>query len=648
MPINKAVWQTYVVVVVLALAVLMAGAVFFSSDIRQSIGFRSQTGRNAEKSQRPQIAVAIEAPPRPASDYLGSNACVDCHAEIVRRYANHPMRNSLFPTADATRVEQIEGIARFSAGPHTTYEVICSGEGMVHRESAVDSEGLPLYSQEVEIDYILGSGRRGRSYLHRRDGFVFLSPVSWYTQKRVWDLSPEYEPEQHLRFERSANDRCLQCHAGLLNYRDEPTTALSQPYGEPAFLEAGIGCERCHGPGKAHVDWHTSAANRAAGSSMLDPIVQIGKLAPDRRDAVCNQCHLTGESQILRYGRRHGDFRPGDRIGDIWTVFVSPGDSGDALAVSHVQQMHASRCFQASGGAVGCISCHDPHALPDEEAKHEHYRQRCNACHQDQACSLPPADQNQAPAHGSCIVCHMPPTPAKDVPHTTQTDHRVRKRPANSTMITGPLLDSKTTISASRPADTWKIFDGDEVPLGTAEHDRAWGIMLAKQAESNRDPDTASRALKLLEPVLSQFPRDIDILDSLGIAKAMQDRPREAVEHWLAVLTIEPNRREALLSLMDLAQQRGDLRQAALYGTRLLKVQPWDDVVHFRMAELSQRLGRRGEARRHIQRAIELNPTRPEYCSLALAYLGDQAESGELERLRRCLSTFSREERQPK
>ena len=29
--------------------------------------------------------------------------------------------------------------------------------------------------------------------------------------------------------------------------------------------------------------------------------------------------------------------------------------------------MHESRCFRASRGKMGCISCHDPHELPDPE-----------------------------------------------------------------------------------------------------------------------------------------------------------------------------------------------------------------------------------------------------------------------------------------
>ncbi len=87
-------------------------------------------------------------------------------------------------------------------------------------------------------------------------------------------------------------------------------------------------------------------------------------LAPALRDSVCEQCHLQGADRFLRAGRTEGDFRPGLPLDEFVAVFVEAGPAGRPRAVGHVEQMHASRCYAASGGALGCTSCHDPHRRP--------------------------------------------------------------------------------------------------------------------------------------------------------------------------------------------------------------------------------------------------------------------------------------------
>jgi len=53
----------------------------------------------------------------------------------------------------------------------------------------------------------------------------------------------------------------------------------------------------------------------------------------------------------------------------FWSVLeLSEGPTEDRF-VGQVGRMHESRCFRASGGRLGCISCHDPHELPEPEEK---------------------------------------------------------------------------------------------------------------------------------------------------------------------------------------------------------------------------------------------------------------------------------------
>ena len=96
--------------------------------------------------------------------------------------------------------------------------------------------------------------------------------------------------------------------------------------------------------------------------------VNPSRLEPALRAAVCEQCHLQGQVRVLRRGRGVFDFRPGLPLEQFWAVFEFAQDESAApKAVGQVEQMQQSRCFQASDGALGCSSCHDPHRLPAAE-----------------------------------------------------------------------------------------------------------------------------------------------------------------------------------------------------------------------------------------------------------------------------------------
>jgi len=128
---------------------------------------------------------------------------------------------------------------------------------------------------------------------------------------------------------------------------------------------------------------------------------------------------------------------------DIFVVLSQETDvelHGKLKAVNQVEQMRASQCYKASEGQLGCISCHDPHTVPNAEQRVEHYRLRCLSCHETNGCSLELAQREPAPADNSCVYCHMPSTATMDIPHTSMTDHRIPRTPGRS-VISGRRRD---------------------------------------------------------------------------------------------------------------------------------------------------------------------------------------------------------------
>ena len=176
-------------------------------------------------------------------------------------------------------------------------------QGAAEYEVARESSGFVLRvtdggaTAKRTLDYFIGSGRTGRSYASLIDAYLFESPVSYYSADSSWRISPGYQRNRNVQLLRPVETACLNCHASEL----DPLPGSVNGYRMPPFRQAGVGCERCHGPGEKHVaSMRSGAAHGGAG------IVNPAKLDPARRESVCRQCHLAGEVRIAKTRRHSG------------------------------------------------------------------------------------------------------------------------------------------------------------------------------------------------------------------------------------------------------------------------------------------------------------------------------------------------------
>jgi hypothetical protein len=531
---------------------------------------------------------------QPPTGYVGSKACAECHSEIAESYAQtHSMSRSAAAIAEATKVEE-HSQPSFASPDGRVYRIEEREGSVFHHETMFDRVGEPIYDQAEEITCVIGSGRRGRGYLVNREGQLFQSPISWYAQAHAFGLSPGYAPGNHQRFDRKMVFECLVCHVGRTAIEDR---GLNR-FGDPPFLEAGIGCERCHGPGEEHVRRHSSG--ELAGD---DPIVNPAHLDPWRRDSVCYQCHLRAEMIFPRKGADYFDYIPGKRFDDVWVAFAEDVSRGEVTGV--VPQFRSSTCYLASQGKLGCISCHDPHSRPAVEERPAYYRRQCLKCHGENDCAAPLVERQAPPASGSCIHCHMPPLPTHDVPHTALVDHRILRDPKNEPQVAKSDSGDLSLI----------LFLEEGTSLPKKEETRAQGLALAMKAAATNQLELAQDSLELLATAygdsenIASREDDPGSLANIGIAQVITGHSNEALATWERALALEPNHEITLHSLTAYYSTEADPRPGIPFARRLVEINPHVAEHHWLLATLLDGSGRLEEAIPAAEKAIQLDPT---------------------------------------
>jgi hypothetical protein len=536
--------------------------------------------------------------------YVGDAQCTSsCHIhdDIARSYSHHPMGRSLVP------VESLADRQRYTQDTHNPFtllgrrfEVDRQGKRVWHRQALLDESGKPLVELAEEVRWVIGSGAKGYSYLSERDGYVFQTPISWFSQQKRWDLSPGFGPA--VMTGRLTLASCLFCHANGL--QEHP--AHRERFVSPVFAGYSIGCERCHGPGALHVR-----------SGDRWDIVNPSRLEPRLRDAVCEQCHLEGVARLLRGSRKLFDYRPGLPLNEFWAVLVEGRQSGEnAKAVSHVEQMYQSKCFSRPVGErkLGCMTCHDPHVPIGSAQRQTYFNAKCLLCHESphpnpspqrgegqrvRGCSEPLPRRKQVSPEDSCIDCHMPRYRNSDVAHAASTDHRIVRRPSNQPI---------------RPADLENAvlvdFYRDRFPGGDPQTERTLGLGLLKMIHENKlQPRRhGDRALRFLEAALTHDPSDAGVREGKVEAYLLIDRPAEALSEAEVLLPEQSGNWQLLVQAAYAAQAEGQLDRARDYWRLAVEINPVVPQYQARLLELLLRAEQLEEARKHCEQLLHLDP----------------------------------------
>jgi hypothetical protein len=481
--------------------------------------------------------------------------------------------------ASGPAIENVVPADFFHPGSGVHYRVYSEAG---HVWLSFDRPGDTAVRGKRELLYYIGSGRRGLSYLFAQDGFLFESPVNWYSNERRWDMAPSYQNVREIPLNLPAYTSCLRCHVSGMR---APVKGTDNLYPVPPFLHAGVTCERCHGAGAEHI---AMAKNTGTGG----PIVNPAKLPPDRRDAVCMQCHLEGKVAIERAGRHAYDFKPGESLSEYIRYYIPAGAKVGGLGgVSQVEAMAESVCKKKSGDSMSCTSCHDPHYEPAAEEKVSYYRTKCLACHGADFGSRHHA------AQPDCKSCHMPVSPSTDVAHTQVTDHRIPRFPAVAT---------QESRESQLPPERLRLVPFPDSP--DAEKDLR-DLALAWESLADNGMNAAEpEAEKLLRSAASKFPNDPEVLSALGYVEQRHGDTRQASELYRRALTLDPDLLVAAANLGVIDAKSGQLREALQLWEGDFRHAPGRSNVGMNLVITLCDTKQFDEARATALRVLEFNP----------------------------------------
>lgn len=548
---------------------------------------------------------------RPDVRYVGDAACAGCHPIKDRTFHQHPMGRSIVPMprmASSELYRQPTPFEKFGS----QFFLDRRGSRVWNRQRLRGPQGEPVAEFDSEIHYVIGSGRRGHSYLSVREGRVYQTSISWYAQKKKWDLSPSFRGGGL----REIYPSCLFCHSGGVR----PVKNTMNLYEEPVFINPAIGCERCHGPGALHVK---SRGRDELPAGPIDPtIVNPRHLRPELKEQVCQQCHLEGTVRILRRGRGLFDYRPGLPLDEFLSIYVATREEGEPRkAVGHVEQMHESKCFTASRGKMGCTTCHDPHEQVEDDQRVPHYRRKCLDCHAKQhPCTLDRAARLAKSKQDSCIDCHMQRFQSADIVHTATTDHSIPRRP-------GRILERHAS-----PGKSLVHFHGRPVRLNDTDACRDMGLALTLAAAKNEGagPEQLRRALDLLDLAASRVPNDVTLLVGLADCLKLTGHPDQALAALQRVLALEPEHEWTLREAAHLSLALGQLEDALTYNRRAAGLNPRYPDTYFLRALIYLRKRDWQEALAAAREMLRLEPTLAQpYLIQAYCYeqLGDRTRA---------------------
>ncbi len=287
-----------------------------------------------------------------AQSYVGSDQCTDCHVDEAEAWANSHHALAWTEVGAGKMVADFEGTRL----EHDGMSVLFDHSGEVPTAQVTEKDGVMT---EYDVHSVVGIEPL-QQYLFETDpGRLQSFDVVWDTENKRWyHLYPDQDlpPDDGLHWTgpyKNWNARCAECHATGFEKNYDAQTRNYQS----RQAEIGVGCEACHGPGSAHIDW-VNGRVLPEGVNEAGFAMSWGKGQTETEIQQCAGCHSRREAH------EQGNPLPGTPYHDAYNLaLLRPGTyhpDGQILDEVYVYGSFLQSKMYAQG--VGCMNCHEPHS----------------------------------------------------------------------------------------------------------------------------------------------------------------------------------------------------------------------------------------------------------------------------------------------
>lgn len=563
-------------------------------------------------------------PPAPNA-YVDPALCATCHQEIAETYAKTGMGRS-FNKIDADHpIEPFSGKPFYHEASDSYFSMVQHDGKTFQRRWQIDHNGREANVEEKSVDYVLGSGNHGRTYLHltARNGLQQL-PLGWYSENGgTWAMLPGFDRPDYPGSQRPVHYECIFCHNAYpkipkANEEDGAENIYQLP------LPGGIDCQRCHGPGQRHIE--TVGKTGVTPEQIRASIVNPARLTPEREMEDCMQCHLETSSlklphSIKRLDRLPFSYIPGQPLEDFELTFDrEPGKNQRFEVADAAYALLHSQCFlktQSNEPAkrMRCTTCHDPHNIPRGQEAVAHYNGVCRTCHAADFTRTVTAGNH--PTNPDCISCHMEKRRTDDAIHIAMTDHFIRRVPP----------PNRLAMKAETYEDDATSYRGEVIPFYPAKPAPTEQNELDIAVAQVKDGSNLKAGIPRLTELIRRYhPKQPGYYSDLAEALDTAGDRTQSEQYYNEALRRAPNSTVLMLKLANAQLEWQQFTKAEPLLRRAVALAPRDPVAWGLLGQSLFQQGKGAEAKTALTKALTLDPDLAEphnYLAAMLVRQGD-------------------------